>query len=219
MRDKCSLYEGKRKLRILEGVCKRALTKISRKYGGEQLGKKSIMKNVVLTGFMGTGKTSVGRILAARLNKPFIDVDKKIEIENKMSISEIFEKYGESHFRQIESDVIARLSRHTNMVIATGGGTVLRRENRIRLMKNGIIISLIASVGTIEERTSFGRRPLLDTGTSRRDAISALLEKRSHLYEQAEYIIDTSGYSPQYAAEKIIIFLREAGYLRGRSFD
>jgi shikimate kinase len=177
------------------------------------------MKNIVLIGFMGTGKTSIGRLLAARLNRPFIDVDKKIETESKMSIGEIFEKHGENYFRQIESDIIARVSRRTNMVIATGGGTVLRRENRVQLMKNGIIIALAASVDAIEERTAFGKRPLLEAGENRREIISALLEKRASFYEQADYIVDTSVHSPHYAAEKIIVFLREGGYLRGRSFD
>ncbi|MDR1702942.1 MAG: shikimate kinase [Sporomusaceae bacterium] len=177
------------------------------------------MKNIVLIGFMGTGKTSVGRLLAARLNRQFVDIDKKIEIENKMSVSEIFELHGEHHFRQLESEVIKKVARQTNVVIATGGGAVLRRENRLSLRKNGLIVSLSADLDTIAERTAPSlNRPLLEVGDKKK-AIASLLAKRASLYEQADYLIDTSGYSPQYVTEKIIVFLREGGYLRGRSFS
>ena len=91
------------------------------------------MKNIVLLGFMGTGKTSVGWLLAARLKRPFIDVDKKIEMQCGASISEIFEQQGEAAFREQERAVIAKVSRYTNSVIATGGGVVLLPENIIRL--------------------------------------------------------------------------------------
>jgi shikimate kinase len=176
------------------------------------------MKNIVLIGFMGTGKTSVGRLLAARLNRQFIDTDKKIEIENKLSISEIFQTHGENYFRQIEREIIQRVSRQTNVVIATGGGVVLRRENIISLRKNGIIISLIADIDTIIKRTALSlQRPLLNVADQKK-AVCSLWEKRAHFYEQAHYVIDTSSYSQQYVTEKIIIFLREGGYLRGRSF-
>ena len=174
------------------------------------------MKNIVLIGFMGTGKTSVGRLIAARLNRPFIDLDKKIEAEQNTSISEIFEKYGEEKFRQIESELIAKVSRYTNTVISTGGGAMLRYENRKRLMKNSVIVSLTASVETIIERTSrTNKRPLLDV-ENKEEKISKLLQERSAIYGQADYIIDTSFYSMQHVAEKIIADLRQGGYLRGR---
>lgn len=178
------------------------------------------MRNIVLIGFMGTGKTSTGRLLAGRLNRPFLDIDKKIEQEQMMSVSEIFRLYGESQFRQMECNVIARVSRNTNTVIATGGGAVIRKENRERLMRNGIIISLTASVEAIVQRTAASaKRPLLDSEEDRVAAIDRLFNERAGLYKQADYIIDTTCYSPQYVAEKIIVFLRHGGYLRGRSFD
>ena len=176
------------------------------------------MKNVVLIGFMGTGKTSTGRLLAGRLNRPFVDIDKKIEQESKMSISDIFSIYGEQYFRQIEKDVIARVSRHTNTIIATGGGAFLQRENRERLLRNGIIISLQATVDVILERTTRSAdRPLLEV-SDKAERIARLLGERAAIYEQADYIIDTSSFSPQYIAEKIIVFLRQGGYLRGRCY-
>ena len=103
------------------------------------------MKNIVLIGFMGTGKTSAGRLLAGRLNRPFIDVDKKIEQETGLAISDIFQLNGEDHFRHLEREVISRVARYTNAIIATGGGVVLKQENMVRLKNTGIIISLTAT--------------------------------------------------------------------------
>ncbi|BBB93309.1 MAG TPA: shikimate kinase [Methylomusa anaerophila] len=175
------------------------------------------MRNVVLIGFMGTGKTSTGRLLAGRLKRPFIDIDKKIEQESSMSISEIFQIYGETHFRQLEKEAIFRVSRHTNTVIATGGGAVLFPENMVRLKTNGVIIALNASVEAILERTFRpGVRPLLDAD-DRRDTVVKLLNERDPYYRRADFMVDTSDCSPHDVAEKIIDFLRQGGYLRGRS--
>ena len=176
------------------------------------------MKNIVLIGFMGTGKTSVGKLIAARLNRCFIDVDKKIEAEQNMSINEIFAKYGEEKFRQIESEVIAKISRYTNVVVSTGGGAMLRAENRKKLAKNSVIISLDASVEAIIKRTSKSdNRPLLNV-EDKEEKISNLLKERDEAYKKADYVIDTSCYSLQDVAENIIVFLRQGGYLNGRDF-
>ena len=175
------------------------------------------MKNIVLIGFMGTGKTSTGRLLASRLGRPFIDVDRKLELECNMTIAELFSGHGEAVFKQKEQSLISRLARYHNSVIATGG-TVVDQEVLTRLRLNGIIISLSASVETIVERTGRrkGIRPLLDCDNPA-EVVAALLAKRSLLYQNADYIIDTSSYSPHQVVEKIILFLRQSGYLRGRS--
>jgi len=176
------------------------------------------MKNIVLIGFMGTGKTTIGRLLASRLGRPFVDCDKKVEYENGMTIREIFEHYGEGYFRQQEQDMIAKLSRYDNAVIATGGGVVLSPENMRRLKRNGVIIALTASVETILERT--GRRntrPLLLDLLPREQIVHKLLNERGALYQKADFSIDTNSNSPQYVISEIMIFLRQAGYLRGRS--
>lgn len=175
------------------------------------------MKNIVLIGFMGTGKTTIGRLLASRLGRPFIDSDKRVENENGMTVREIFELYGEAHFRQKEREMIIKLSRYSNAVISTGGGVVLSNDNMRRLKKNGIIIALTASLETILERT--GRRntrPLLVDSTAREQIINKLLNERSELYQNADFSIDTNSNSPQHVITEIMLFLRQAGYLRGR---
>lgn len=175
------------------------------------------MKNIVLIGFMGTGKTTIGRLLASRLGRPFVDSDRKVEHESGMTIREIFERYGEAYFRQKEKDMIARLSRYNNAVIATGGGVVLSSENMRRLKKNGIIIALTASVETILERTSRrNTRPLLLDFFAREQIVDKLMRERHELYQNADFSIDTNGNSPQHVINEIMLFLRQAGYLRGR---
>lgn len=175
------------------------------------------MKNIVLIGFMGTGKTTVGRLLASRLGRPFFDSDKKIEYEYNMNIRDIFELYGEIYFRQKERMIITRLSRYNNAVIATGGGVVLSPENMSNLKRNGVIITLTASVETILERTSRrNTRPLLDDLNQREKIVNELLKERAKLYHNADYSIDTSNKSLQQVSNELMFFLRQGGYLRGR---
>lgn len=175
------------------------------------------MKNIVLIGFMGTGKTTIGRLLASRLGCPFIDSDKKVEYENNMTIREIFERHGEGYFRQKEKDVIAKIARYNNVVIATGGGVVLSTENMRRLKKKGIIIALTASSNIILERTKRRTtRPLLLENPNQEQTVDKLLSERGELYQNADFHIDTSTNSPQHVITEIMLFLRQAGYLRGR---
>jgi shikimate kinase len=173
------------------------------------------MKNIVLIGFMGTGKTSTGRLLANRLGLGFIDIDKKIETESGMSITDMFAQHGENYFRLKEEAAVADVCQGSNMVIATGGGVVLCKENMVRLRECGIIISLSATVETIIERT--GRRstrPLLNR-PDREEVIAKLLVERAELYQEAEFVIDTSNISPHQTVERIIDFLQQEGYIRG----
>lgn len=162
------------------------------------------MKNVVLTGFMGTGKTEVGKILSQRLGFLFVDVDTEIEKEEGMKITEIFKKYGEPRFREIEADVIKRISDKEGLVISTGGGAVLRKENMDNLRRKGIIVCLTASAETILKRTSNSDdRPLLQVEDPLK-RIKELLEFRKPYYEKADIMIDTEGRSPIEVAEEII---------------
>lgn len=171
-------------------------------------------RNVVLIGFMGTGKSSIGKELAARMSCSFVDVDHKIEEKAGMRIPEIFEKYGEEHFRACEGEAVRELSDCRGMVIATGGGTVKDPENLKLLRQRGVIICLTANVDTILARTSRkGKRPLLDAadGDERRKIIEKLMEERKDLYSQADYKVDTSEKSPFQIIDDIHRFLKRRG--------
>lgn len=163
------------------------------------------MKNIVLIGFMGSGKTSVGKALAKKLDFKFVDLDDVIEKTVGMKLSEIFKKFGEPRFRDIESDVVNSVTKKTGQVIATGGGVVLRDENMTNLKKNGIIFCLKASEDVIFERLKHcDNRPLLMVEDPE-ERIRELLSKRETLYEKADFSVDTSGLTPEEVADRIII--------------
>ena len=175
------------------------------------------MKNIVLIGFMGTGKTSTGRILSNRLGYAFIDLDQKIEADSHMTISNMFRQQGEEYFRNRETEAVKTVSMQKNTVISTGGGTVKRPENMAMLRENGIIISLTANPETILHRTERrGKRPVLD-GKDHGDRLQAvidLMKSRHDLYSQADFTIDTSEYSPMQVVNEIHHFLKRRGYIR-----
>ena len=169
------------------------------------------MKNIVLIGFMGTGKTSIGRLLATRLGCAFHDLDKKIEEQYGMSIPAMFAQHGEPYFRAREKEAVHAAASRSNAVIATGGGTVKDPENTAALRKNGILVALTADVDTILQRTAaHGKRPVLDStdGGDRRAAVVKLLEERRRLYEDADITVDTSGRSPLEVTERILQEIR-----------
>ncbi len=162
------------------------------------------MKNIVLTGFMGTGKTAVGKELARLLDMKLIDVDTEIEDSRDMTISEIFKKFGEPVFREIETDMIKKVSLNKDAVISTGGGAVLRQENMETLRGTGIIVCLMASPETILQRTSStSDRPLLHVENPL-EKIGELLDIRKPYYEKADIVIDTDGKTPLQIAEEIV---------------
>lgn len=118
--------------------------------------------NIVLTGFMASGKTVVGMRLAELLQMDFVDSDKEVEENEQMSIAEIFKKNGESYFRKCECKAISEIAKMDSCVIATGGGAVINRDNTASLKKNGIIVNLEVSYEIINERLGQGdaTRPL-----------------------------------------------------------
>ena len=169
------------------------------------------MKNIVLIGFMGTGKTSTGRLLASRLGCTFVDTDQKVEEAAGMTVSEIFARHGEAHFRALEAEVVRRVARARQTVISTGGGVVLNPANMRALRERGAIVALTASVDTILERTARRHaRPLLEQD-DRRQAVEALLNERRDLYRQADFMVSTDGITPLQAANQIINFIRRGG--------
>ena len=166
------------------------------------------MKNIVLTGFMGTGKTTIGKELARMLHMRLVDVDAEIEGTQKMTISDIFATHGEQHFRDIETDMIKKLSREKNIIISTGGGAVLRDENMEALKENGIIFCLNASTETILERTGRSEdRPLLKVDNPK-EKISAMLSFRRPFYEKAGSMIETDGKTPLEIVQEIMEIIR-----------
>jgi shikimate kinase len=166
------------------------------------------MKNVVLTGFMGTGKTEVGRELARLLNLKLIDIDTEIEKAERTTINEIFKQFGEPGFREIETKMIKKISEMKNIVISTGGGAVLRDENVTSLMKNGIIICLTASPETVFKRLQNNTdRPLLQAENPF-ERIKDLLNSRKPFYEKADIMMDTENKTPLQIAEEIMEQIR-----------
>ncbi|TGE34205.1 shikimate kinase [Desulfosporosinus sp. Sb-LF] len=148
------------------------------------------MRNIVLIGFMGTGKSTVGKRLALSLAWDFVDTDLEVGEITSLSVSEIFRRYGETRFRSEERLVVQRLSQQEQLVIATGGGTVLNSRNWEALAQNGIIIALHASMEAILSRIGHKNdRPLLK-GT--REAIEKLWSERQVCYAQADFTVDTS---------------------------
>lgn len=167
------------------------------------------MRNIILTGFMGTGKTAVGKELSRLLDIKLLDVDTEIEKSENMSINEIFGRFGEQRFREIETETIKMLSRNSNVIISTGGGAVLRQENMDALRKNGIIICLTATAETILERTDNNSdRPLLKVQDPL-EKINELLRFRKPYYEKADVVIDTEGKNPLQISEEIVEKIRK----------
>lgn len=154
---------------------------------------------------MGAGKTTVGRALAKKLSKRFIDSDQEIEARTGASISLIFEIEGEASFRQREADVISDLTAQEGIVLATGGGAVLRPENRACLKSCGTVIYLRASVNSILQRTSHDKsRPLLQTADPRQK-IEQLAKEREPLYQEvADIVIDTGRPNVQSLVQTIL---------------
>ena len=162
------------------------------------------MKNIVLTGFMGAGKTTIGRALAKKLQMRLVDIDEEIEKEQKMSINDIFSRHGEPHFRDIETAMIRELSRDKNVIISTGGGAVLRDENMEALKENGIIFCLNATAETILERTGRNQdRPLLKVENPK-EKINELLAYRRPFYERAGIMIETDDKTPLEVVQEIM---------------
>ena len=170
------------------------------------------MRNIVLTGFMGTGKTEVGRELARLLAMKLIDIDTEIVKSAKMSINQIFERFGEEKFREIETEMIKKVSREKNVLISTGGGAVLKQVNMDALKRTGTVICLMAMPETILQRTSGNsERPLLKVGNPL-EKINELLCFRQPFYEKADMMINTDNKTPLQIAEEIIAKIRNAQF-------
>ena len=161
--------------------------------------------NIVLCGMMGVGKSSVGVRVAERTGRMWYDTDVVIS-DRHGRISDIFEFYGEAHFRALETEIVRELSARDGLVISTGGGLVLKPENNELLKKNGKIFFLRATFETLLKRVRADEtRPLLKNTGKTAETLGKLLKERTPVYEHvADYIIDTDGRKVQEIADEIV---------------
>lgn len=160
---------------------------------------------IFLIGMMGAGKSTIGRLLARELGFDFVDCDREIEARSGVTITTIFELEGEEGFRQREAAVLDELTQRTNVVLATGGGAVLREDNREYLQNRGLVIYLQASADELARRTNNDRsRPLLQTADPRA-RIGELLTRREPLYlATAHLIFQSAAANPRRLVKKIM---------------
>lgn len=162
------------------------------------------MKNIILCGFMGCGKSTIGRKLSARTDMPFVDLDRYIEEKENMTVKEIFEKYGEEKFRELESEACVELAEKSGLIIAAGGGTLTFQKNIDTLKKSGRIIYIDVKYEMLCERLKRDkRRPLLQV-EDRNAVIKELLEKRAPIYKKAASIYVDGNFTSNRVSEIIL---------------
>ena len=167
--------------------------------------------NIVLVGFMGTGKSCAGKLLAERLDMTFLDMDEILVERAGKSVPRIFAEDGEPHFRALERELARELSARQGLVIAAGGGIVLDPHNIKDLSRTGVVVCLSATPEAIEARV--GRdtnRPLL-AGGDKRKKIAELLERRAPFYAALPHQVDTTGLSVEHVADRVLSLYRARG--------
>jgi shikimate kinase len=171
-------------------------------------------KNIYLVGLMGSGKTTIGRSLAKRLAVDFIDSDKEIEARTGVTIPTIFEIEGEEGFRKREAQVIADIAALSGKIVATGGGVVLRAENRANMAASGFVVYLNVPPHTLYERTRHDRnRPLLRVADPLLK-LQELLEQRDGFYREVAHLVIDSGRINAQAILQLLIREVEAQWQR-----
>ena len=164
----------------------------------------SLNQNIILIGPMGAGKTTIGRQIARVFDFDFYDSDREIEQRTGASIPLIFELEGEEGFRKREQDIIAELTRKKKIVLATGGGAVLREANQKALKSSGTVVYLCASLDDLLERTSKDKnRPLLQTANPR-EKLQSIITERDPIYRQlADIILETNKMTVHTAVKRL----------------
>ena len=171
---------------------------------------KAKHKNIFLVGPMGAGKSSVGKYLASRLNMDFYDTDEEIEKRTGVDIGWIFDLEGEMGFRKREEEVVEEMTKFANIVLATGGGTILSPENRTLLRNNGVVVYLEVSLKHQKNRTlNDSRRPLLRV-ENRQAMLEKLQLEREPLYQEiSDFLVQTDERSVAAVTDDIIRWLGE----------
>ncbi len=182
------------------------------------------MTNVVLTGFMASGKTAIGRRLARRLGWDFLDTDSLIEEQQGMSVSEIFAAHGEAEFRRLERELVGSLAPERPTVIATGGGTFVHGANRRALGRLGVVVCLASSFETLVERATRSTKRPLAAGPEARDRLAALLDERMPSYRKADVLVETDHLTLDQATARVLSMIeprlkRRSGSSARRSAD
>ena len=150
-------------------------------------------KPLILAGFMGAGKTTVGQLCAQQLGYDFVDADDVIVEREGVSIPAIFERKGEAYFRRIEADLVQELCKRSDVVIATGGGMIVDPTNRHALLRAGVCVGLTATPDAILGRVDAGTRPML-RGDDPRNRVALLLKERAPAYRELHYTLDTTSF-------------------------
>lgn len=167
-------------------------------------------KNIVLTGFMGTGKTTIGRLLAEHLQRPFVDMDAELEAHFGKSIAAVFAAEGEAYFRAAERTLCEQLAQERGLVISTGGGALVDPANRAVLGQHGVLICLTATVDeTLRRVEAVDDRPLLGDRAERRQRAAGLLRDRRDAYGAIPHHLDTSGHTPEELLARILTILAD----------
>lgn len=170
---------------------------------------EGIMNNIYFVGFMGTGKTTVAKIFAGKLGLKFVEMDEEIEKKDGRLIVDIFSQSGEDYFRGLEREALKMIAKQKDTSVSCGGGIVINRDNLSILKESGTVICLEAEPGDIFERTrGSSHRPLLNVEDPMA-RITEMINARRPYYRQADYVVDTSGISPDKVADKIIRLLKD----------
>jgi shikimate kinase len=168
-----------------------------------------VFRNLVLVGFMGSGKSSVGRILSSLTGFALVDTDTLVAQEAGQSIPTIFKQHGEEHFRALETKVLQSLVGRIGLIIATGGGIITVEENRQLLPQIGPVVWLDASPDHLYQRVKHSKRPLLQTAHPRR-TVEELYRQREPLYREAATLrIDSSSLTHRQTAEAVLAALQQ----------
>jgi len=174
------------------------------------INSKLINTPIILVGMMGVGKTAIGKLLAASLNREFYDIDTNIEKNYNLKINDIFELYGEKKFRKIEQNEIKNIKKNSKLIVATGGGAFTFKNNYEIINKIGLSIWIKANAKIIKKRVkkNIKKRPMLKVNNLD-DHINNLLKTRNPIYANAKIHIESMNISKQQMCNKIIIAIKE----------